>query len=54
MEEREKQTILRQKRMTIIIGGPFTDQEMEEIKIIRDPDLKIRRTKKYLPGYISL
>lgn len=54
MEEGEKQTILRQKRMTIIIGGPFTDQEMEEIKIIRDPDLKISRTKKYLPGYISL
>lgn len=34
MEEREKQTILKQKRMAVMMGGPFTHQEMEEMKVI--------------------
>lgn len=51
MEEGERQTIVRQRRMAFIMGGLFTSQEMEGVQVVQDPHLKINRTKKYLPAY---
>ena len=51
MEEGERQTIVRQRRMAFITGGLFTSQEMEGVQVVQDPHLKINRAKKYLPAY---
>lgn len=53
MEEGERQTIVRQRRMAFIMSGLFTNQEMEGVQVVQDSHLKINRTKKYLPGYAS-
>lgn len=53
MEEGERQTIVRQRRMAFIMSGLFTNQEMEGVQVVQDPLLKVNRTKKYLPGYAS-